>query len=369
MKMLLRSADCHEEKAKVRSPKKAFMDDVTLLTRDVDTMQSVLTRLDELITWSRMKFKDKKSRSLTIQKGKQRQQKFTTAGEQMPTVKEQPVKSLGRWYSGTLSDRSQGVVLMQQAEHGLKEIDRTKHKIWCLQFALYPRLAWPLTIYEVALWRVVMIDRTCNTNIRKWLGQPRTINTSSLYRQKGALQLPLTSIVEIYKAGKVRTAMMLRESRDQEISDRPPDVRTARKWKAELATDEIISSLEHGDIVGPAQPDRLGLGNGDFRPFRKMSQRDRRKAAVGQVRKMEAEGREVHPIQCAQQGQVTRWEEREVERKIGWSDIWEWNTSRLSFLLRSTYDVLPSPVNLVRWKVQEVDKCRCGKLGTMKHIL
>ena len=68
MEMLLRSADCHEEKAKVRSSKKAFMDDVTLLTRDVDTMQSVLTRLDELITWTRMKFKAKKSRNLTIQK-------------------------------------------------------------------------------------------------------------------------------------------------------------------------------------------------------------------------------------------------------------------------------------------------------------
>ena len=83
---------------------------------------------------------------------------------------------------------------------------------------------------------------------------------------------------------------------------------------------------------------------------------------------MEAEGREVHIIQCAQQGQVTRWEEPVVERKTGWSDIWEWNTSRLSFLLRSTYDVVHSPVNLVRWKVQEVDKCMCGKLGTMKHI-
>ena len=71
MEMLLRSADCQEEKAQVRSPKKAFMDDVTLLTRDVDTMQSILTRLDELITWFRMKFKAKKSRSLTIQKGKQ----------------------------------------------------------------------------------------------------------------------------------------------------------------------------------------------------------------------------------------------------------------------------------------------------------
>ena len=265
------------------------------------------------------------------------------------------------------------MAIMQQAEHGLKAIDRTKlpgkHKIWCLQFAPYPRLAWPLTIYEAASSRVESTERTCNTYNTKWLGLPRTINTPSLYRQKGTLQLPLTSIVEIYKAGKVRTVMMLRESRDQEISDRPPDVRTARKWKAEVATDEIISSLEHGDIVGPAQPDRLGLSNGDFMPFRKMSQRDRRKAAVGQVRKMEAEGREIHLIQCAQQGQVTRWEEHVVERKIGWSDIWEWNTSRLSFLLRSTCDVLPSPVNLVRWKVQEVDKCRCGKLLTMKYIL
>ena len=184
-------------------------------------------------------------------------------------------------------------------------------------------------MYEVALSKVEMIERTCNTYIRKRLGLPHTINTSSLYRRKGALQLSLTSIVEIYKAGNVRTVMMLTESRDQEISDRPPDVKTARKWKAVVATDEIISSLEHGDIVGPAQHDRLGLGNGDFRPFRKMSPQDRKKAAVGQMRKMKAEGREVHLIQCAQQGQETRWEEHTdlAERKIGWSDIWEWNTS------------------------------------------
>ena len=51
---------------------------------------------------------------------------------------------------------------------------------------------------------------------------------------------------------------MLRELRDQEISSNPPDVRTVRKWKAEAATDEIIL-LEHGYIVGAAQPDRLGI--------------------------------------------------------------------------------------------------------------
>ena len=60
MEMLLRSADCSEELVKVRSPKKAFMDDVTLLTQDQKMMEKVLERLDELITWSRMRFKAKK---------------------------------------------------------------------------------------------------------------------------------------------------------------------------------------------------------------------------------------------------------------------------------------------------------------------
>jgi len=58
-----------------------------------------------------------------------------------------------------------------------------------------------------------------------------------------------------------------------------------------------------------------------------------------------------------------------VERKLSWSEIWKWSTSRLSFLVRSTYDVVPSPANLVRWRVSNDDTCRCGKRGTLKHIL
>ena len=142
MEMLLRATECSEDEAKVRAPKKAFMDDLTILTEDVETMERILKRLDELVSWSRMKFKAKKSRSLTLRKGVQKQIKFQIANEEMPTVKEEPVKSLGRWYEGTLSDKSRGVEVMRQAEDGLKAIDKSKlpgkYKIWCLQFALYP---------------------------------------------------------------------------------------------------------------------------------------------------------------------------------------------------------------------------------------
>ena len=224
-------------------------------------------------------------------------------------------------------------------------------------------------MYEIALSRVELIERLYNGYIRKWTGLPRIINTSALYRKRGALQLPLTSIVEIFKAGKVRTVMMLRESNDQAISDNPPDVRTARKWDAEKATDDITAVLKHKDIIGSTQTGRAGLGSSDFRPFSRMTKAERRLSATGQVRILEADKRDVHLVQCAQQGQVVGWEELVVERKISWKEIWEWSTSRLSFLVRATYDVLPSPVNLVRWKIQEEDKCMCGKVATMKHIL
>lgn len=373
MEMILMSTECTEESAKIRSPKKAFMDDVTILTRGKDRMAKVLTRLDQLITWSRMKFKAKKSRSLTFLKGRQKEVKFTIAGELMPTVKEKPVKSLGRWYEGTLSDRSRGIEIQRQAEEGLKSIDKTKlpgkYKVWCLQFALYPRLAWPLMIYEVALSRVEIIEQKCSLHIRKWLGLPRITNSSALYRKSGAFHLPITSIVEIYKTGKVRTVMMLKESRDNKIRENPPVVRTARKWVAEEEVEKALLNLEHRDIVGSAQNDRSGLGVNKFKPFSTMTRRERRRAVGDEVKDKEAERREVHLIQCCQQGQMTRWVENVVERKISWNEIWKWTTSRLSFLIRATYDVLPSPVNLVRWKIQDDDKCKCGKVGTMKHIL
>ena len=55
MEMLLRSADFSEETAKISSPMKAFMDNATLITREQKAMNTVLTRMDELVTWSRPK--------------------------------------------------------------------------------------------------------------------------------------------------------------------------------------------------------------------------------------------------------------------------------------------------------------------------
>ena len=370
MEMLLRSTDC--ENALVRVPLRAFMDDVTIVSK-ITGAKGILARLDKLIEWSRMKFKAKKSRSLTYIKGRQKEIRYTVGGENIPTVKEEPVKSLGRWYKGTVTDRSQGIEVQKEAEAGIQSIDKTalpgKFKCWCCQFGLFPRLIWPMVIYEVALSRVEIIEGRISRFIRKWLGLPKTLNNSAIYGKNGQLQLPFASIVEEYKAAKVRTVMTLRYSNDPAIQEDPPDVRTGRKWNAEETTSRAIESLHHADIVGSAQDTRQGLGMNKFKPFCHSSKKEQREAVVREVRKEESDRRRLHLVGCAVQGQCMRWEEFVVQRKITWKEIWAWEPARTSFLIKSTYDALPSPANLLRWKVQEEAKCRCGAKGTTKHIL
>src|SRR4029434_5480082 len=49
---------------------------------------------------------------------------------------------------------------------------------------------------------------------------------------------------------------------------------------------------------------------------------------------------------------------------------WRLEPFRISFLLRSVYDTLPTPTNLYRWGMREDPQCSvCGERGTMAHIL
>ena len=251
MEMILRSTNC--DSALVKVPLRAFMDDVTIVSLKVAGAKEILCRLDKLIEWSGMMFKAKKSRSLTFIKGRQKEVRYTVRGDNIPTVKEEPVKSLGRWYKGTLTDRSQGIEVQKAAEDGIQAIDRTalpgKFKCWCCQFGLYPRLMWPLTIYEVALSRVEIIEGRISRYIRKWLGLPKPLNNSAIYGKTGQLQLPIASLTEEYKSAQVRTVMTLRYSNDPTIREDPPEVRTGGKWSAEETTTRAIENLHHADIA------------------------------------------------------------------------------------------------------------------------
>ena len=53
-------------------PLKAFMDDTTVICLNEDETRRMSECLDSLISWCRMNFKPKKSRSLSVRKGENR---------------------------------------------------------------------------------------------------------------------------------------------------------------------------------------------------------------------------------------------------------------------------------------------------------
>ena len=158
---------------------------------------------------------------------------------------------------------------------------------------------------------------------------------AAIYSNKGPLDLPISSIVESYKCGKMRTVMMLRYSNDAVVRAAPPDIKTGRKWKAIEETDRRISALQHCDIVGATHSSTEGLGIRRFRTFSSLNPKERRDAVIDHTKRVEEEKRYVRLVQSSQQGQCVAWQEKVLERKLSWNDLWNWDEAR-------------SPANLFR---------------------
>ena len=215
----------------------------------------MLERLDVLMAWCRMKFKPKKSRSLSVRKGKiDATTIFTVASQQIPTVSQEPVKSLGRWYDSSMKDTKRGLETVELATKGLLAIKRCglqgKLKVWCLQFMLIPKLLWPLLVYEICSTTVEAIEAKINKFTRRWLGVPPGLTDVAMYCRKAKLRLPLKSILEEYKCGKARLLSMLEDSEDPIVKTVQPTIKTGRKWKVVEAVDEAKECLKIKEVIG-----------------------------------------------------------------------------------------------------------------------
>ncbi|XP_069107365.1 uncharacterized protein [Argopecten irradians] len=91
--------------------------------------------------------------------------------------------------------------------------------------------------------------------------------------------------------------------------------------------------------------------------------------AQAEIRSMDEEARQVKAVSMRQQGSWTHWEGVR-QRKVSWNDIWKMEGHRLSFLLKSTYDLLPSPTNLFTWGIKDNAECvLCRKPANLAHVL
>ena len=355
-------------------PVRAFMDDMTVTAKTVTEGRWMLEDLSRVITWARMKFKPAKSRSLVLKKGKvDNRYRFRVGEETIPTVSEKPVKSLGKWFDSTLRDTQNNKAVLDQVAEWMLKVEKSglpgKYKAWCFQHGVLPRLLWPLLVYEIPLTTVETMEKKTTTYLRRWLGVPPCFSSAHFFGRSNKLRTPLSSITEEYKVTKVRQQLMLRDSSDTVLQAARIPVRTGSKWSAVDTVAEVESRLRHKDIVGTVTEGRLGLGCITRASWKAANSQERRALVQEEVREMEEEQRQVRVAAMRQQGQWMKWEGAR-QRKLTWTDLWHREADSIKFLLRSVYDVLPTPTNLVLWGKQEDPGCRlCGKPANLEHVL
>lgn len=87
-----------------------------------------------------------------------------------------------------------------------------------------------------------------------------------------------------------------------------------------------------------------------------------------EVRHQEEAARWAKAVSLGKQGQWTRWDSVE-KRKISWKDLWAMEAKRLSFSIRATYDLLPTPNNLHQWYGEDPECALCFMPANLRHIL
>ena len=92
------------------------------------------------------------------------------------------------------------------------------------------RLLWPLQMYEIALSCVERIQQYSNKYLHKWLGVPPYFSDVGLYTNSRNLLLPISSLVEEFKIGKVRPHMIMKSSADEITRKAYPEIKSGTKW-------------------------------------------------------------------------------------------------------------------------------------------
>ena len=360
------------ESGEVQSNARLFMDDIQTSTETVVQTAYLLGELGRILSAARLKVKTVKSRSLVIYKGKVRKQQVKMNGEVLTCLTEKPVKYLGKWYNEDLNDKQQAEEIVKQLEVYLRRLDDSllpgKFKVWCLQSVLMPKLMWPLSIYEVTLPQVEEIQRVITRTIKRWLALPRSLSVAALYSKSSKLQLPLASVVEEVKVSKARNKVILEDSKDEKVKNAGIQLRMGRKWDAKEEVEEARTALRHQEIAGIGNRGREGLGLRPRRYYSKVDKTERRRMIVKSVRGKEEQQRLVHLSSLGKQGRSMNWEVEERRLKMG--DLWQMEEARLKFLVKSVYDLLPTPQNKNVWFNTEEHRCvLCGERGTLNHIL
>ena len=226
---------------------------------------------------------------------------------------------------------------------------------------------WPLSIYNVPMTTVDYIQKPITASLKRWLGLPRTLSTACFYSRTAKLQFPYSELTEEVRVAKARNQVTLENSKDACIRGADMALDGGRKVNTPREVEEAKFKLRMKDMTGIGNKGHEGLGLRKSQFYYNASDKEKRDMIVKEVRNKEEERRRVKIVSQGKQGAMTRWEVPEL--RLNHKEILSTTETRIKFLTKSVYDLLPTPANKNKW-FGEDERCNlCNERGTLNHIL
>ena len=118
-----------------------------------------------------------------------------------------------------------------------------------------------MVFYAVPITTVETLERRVSSHLWRWLELRRSLSSLALYGNTNKLQLPFKSLEEEFKVTRAREVVQYRDSRDPKVAKAGIQVRTGRKWMAEVADQEAEARMRQRSMVGVVTRGRAGIGS------------------------------------------------------------------------------------------------------------
>lgn len=158
-----------------------------------------------------------------------------------------------------------------------------------------------------------------------------------------------------------------RDSLDPAVQTGKPHVRAGRKWNRRCCSGHTLAKTPGNCWLHTTGQSWLRMGSCTKEMVQGQQHGNKQKNPV--VARMEEEMHKITAVSQQQLGRWTTWE-AVTTRTITWADLWRTPQARPGFQIRATYDLLPSPWNLLPWYGVKVHCQLCNISNPdLKHIL
>lgn len=137
--------------------------------------------------------------------------------------------------------------------------------------------------------QVEAMERLCRKFMRRWQGVPPTFSLINLYSKTSNLCLPVTTVVEEFKATKVRAVSTLLLCEDEKVRHLNKTIKRGRRYRPQEAVTEADAYWKHQEIVNVICQGQLDLGQYNDQRWSKASAKGRRALVVQRVREVAEE--------------------------------------------------------------------------------